>query len=96
MKMLVEFNNKKLCKALAGYAVSIPRCYWSKAKNKKSPKVLIKCGCCDEKFKIYLMGKEDDLIELGGVIMNIKWLRKFLNFIETNRKELNNGKEIAK
>lgn len=55
---------------------SVPRFYWSKGNKRQSPSVLVKCGNCDEKVRIYYdikdkIGKQiiqDDLIEINGVL----------------------------
>ena len=40
------------------------RVYHRKGTGKKSPRYLLKCGCCDEKIEIYY---GEDGLEIGGV-----------------------------
>lgn len=40
------------------------RVYHRKGRGKKSPRYLLKCGCCDEKLEIYY---SDNGLEINGV-----------------------------
>ena len=40
------------------------RIYHRKGTSKKTPRYLLKCGCCDEKLEIYYA---DDGLEINGV-----------------------------
>jgi len=40
------------------------RVYHKKGTGKKSPRYLLKCGCCDEKLEIFY---SEDGLEIGGV-----------------------------
>ena len=40
------------------------RVFHKRAKGKKTPRYLLKCGCCDSKLEIYY---SDDGLEIGGV-----------------------------
>jgi hypothetical protein len=55
----------------------IPRVYHRKARGKKSARLLIKCGDCDQKFEIhYGPGAED--LEIAGVLASVENWRKIL------------------
>lgn len=70
-----------------------PRCTWIKKKKLKegyrSGYIIIKCGCCNEKIKMYLPSKyeHDEHIELNGVLMDINWFEGLLEFIKKNKKK---------
>jgi hypothetical protein len=40
------------------------RVYHKKGSRKKTPRYLLKCGCCEQKLEIYYA---DDGLEIGGV-----------------------------
>ncbi len=40
------------------------RVYHKKGRSKKTPRYLLKCGCCEQKLEIYYAG---DGLEIGGV-----------------------------
>jgi len=40
------------------------RVYHKKARDKRSPRYLLKCGCCEQKLEVYY---SDDGLEIGGV-----------------------------
>jgi len=46
------------------YGQPMIRVYHRKGQHKKSPRYLLKCGCCDQKLEIYY---SDDGLEIGGV-----------------------------
>jgi len=51
------------------------RVYHKAGKGKKSPRYLLKCGCCQEKLQIYYA---DDGLEIGGVNGTIEDWREIL------------------
>ena len=51
------------------------RIYHKNAKGKKSPRYLLRCGCCEEKLQIYYA---DDGLEIGGVNGTIDDWREIL------------------
>ncbi|MBU1262089.1 hypothetical protein KKG61_01845 [bacterium] len=51
------------------------RVYHKKGYNKKSPRYLLKCGCCDEKIEIYY---DEDGLEIDGVNGSIENWRDIL------------------
>src|SRR4030042_3796077 len=51
------------------------RTYDRKGIRKKSPRYLLKCGCCDQKIEIYY---GDDGLEIGGVNGSIENWRDIL------------------
>jgi hypothetical protein len=68
----------------------IPRCWWSKAKKKRSAKVLIKCGDCDNKLEIYYDKEKsknsvdqaiNELIEINGILVDKKWWKELFKEI---------------
>ena len=40
------------------------RTYHKKRRERRGPRYLLKCGCCDEKLEIHY---GDDILEIGGV-----------------------------
>jgi len=77
-------TNKKGGK-LEGWC-AMPRCWWSKKESTisslKGPrtfinnKVLIKCGDCDKKVVIYYSNKEENWLELNGVLASKQWWKE--------------------
>ena len=55
-----------------GFAI---RDFHRKAQGKKSPRLLLKCGCCDEQVEIYY---DDDSLEINGVNGTIENWREIL------------------
>jgi len=51
------------------------RVYHKKERGKRSPRYLLKCGCCQEKLQIYYA---DDGLEIGGVNGAIEDWREIL------------------
>ncbi len=51
------------------------RVYHRKGSGKKSPRYLLKCGCCEEKVEIYY---SDDGLEINGVNGSIEDWRDIL------------------
>jgi hypothetical protein len=66
---------KPLQKGSDGYPV--PRVYHRKAHGKKSARLLIKCGDCDNKFEIYYGPQSEDL-EIAGVLASVENWREIL------------------
>jgi len=63
------------------YGMPILRFWHRKAAKKKSPSMLVKCGCCDEKVEIYYDAfphNEFPSIEINGVIASVNEWRKVL------------------
>src|SRR2546430_36439 len=58
-----------------GYPV--PRIYHRKARGKKSARLLIKCGDCDQKFEIYY-GPDGEDLEIAGVLASVAAWREIL------------------
>jgi len=47
---------------------TIPRIWRRKARDKQSPRLLVKCGCCDKQVEIYYStDRLDNLVEINGV-----------------------------
>lgn len=68
--MLINvLSNKRFTyvKSINGH---VPRFYWSKSRRKKMPSVLVKCGCCSEKVRIYYDHDDvdDNEFEINGVL----------------------------
>ncbi len=55
----------------------VPRVYHRKAYGKKSARLLIKCGDCDNKFEIYYGPQAEDL-EIAGVLASVEAWREIL------------------
>ena len=51
------------------------RLYHKKGYGKRSPRYLLKCGCCDERLEIYY---DEDGIEINGVNGSIEDWREIL------------------
>jgi len=68
-------NNKKLYQRYKEYP--LPRHYWSEKKKY----VLIKCGDCNEKVKIYY---GYDTLEVNGVIAHRDYWLNLLKFLYEN------------
>jgi len=65
------------------------RVYHRKRKGKKSPRYLLKCGCCEQELEIYYA---EDGLEIGGVNGAIEdWREILLPLLKT--KKLRNPKE---
>lgn len=58
-----------------GYPV--PRIYHRKARGKKSARLLVKCGDCDNRFEIYY-GPQDEDLEIAGVLASVENWRRIL------------------
>lgn len=55
----------------------IPRIYRRKAHGKKSARLLIKCGDCDQKFEIHY-GPDGEDLEIAGVLASVAAWRGIL------------------
>src|SRR5437016_11606601 len=60
-----------------GDGYPVPRVFHRKAYGKKSARLLIKCGDCDNKFEIYYGPQGEDL-EIAGVLASVKNWRRIL------------------
>ena len=69
-----------------GDGYPVPRVYRRKARGKKSARLLIKCGDCDQKFEIhYGPGGED--LEIAGVLASVEnWKKILLPLLKPFRK----------
>ena len=67
-------EKKRARKPGDGYPV--PRVFRRKARGKRSARLLIKCGDCDQKFDIHHAEGED--LEIAGVLASIENWRKIL------------------
>ncbi len=72
-KLFQKWNKKLVQHDEQGYWKL--RIWHRRAQEKKSPRLLIKCGCCDNKFEIYYDG--DDL-EIAGVLASKREWRRLL------------------
>jgi hypothetical protein len=65
-------------------------------KGKKAPKIVVKCGCCEEKVEIYLFENfsngEVTGLEIGGVFADIKEWRKILGPLLAKRRKVGSKK----
>jgi hypothetical protein len=60
-----------------GDGYPVPRVYHRKSRGKKSARLLIKCGDCDQKFEIYYGPQGEDL-EIAGVLASVENWREIL------------------
>ena len=60
-----------------GDGYPVPRVHHRKARGKKSARLLIKCGDCDNKFKIYY-GPDGEDLEIAGVLASVANWRTIL------------------
>ncbi len=60
-----------------GDGFPVPRVYRRKARGRKSARLLIKCGDCNQKFEIHY-GPEGDDLEIAGVLASIENWREIL------------------
>jgi hypothetical protein len=69
-----------------GNGYPLPRVYRRKARGKKSARLLIQCGDCDQKFEIhYKPGGED--LEIAGVLASVgNWRKILLPLLQTPRR----------
>lgn len=78
-----KLNNKRMYITDTN-GCSLPRCYWSRRKGKESPSVLVKCGDCNEKVKIYY-GK--GTLEVNGVLASNRFWKTLFEFLLKDKKE---------
>ncbi len=72
-KLFQRWNKKLVQRDEQGYWKL--RIWHRRAHNKKSPRLLVKCGCCDSKFEIYY---DDEELEIAGVLASKgEWRRLF-------------------
>ena len=81
-KQIILTNQKKY-KNYKQYP--LPRLYWTKQKGKISSSVLIKCGDCENKFRIYY-DENDKALEINGVIAHIDCWKVLLNELEERQR----------
>ena len=60
-----------------GNGYPVPRVFRRKARGKKSARLLIKCGDCDQKFEIHY-GPEGEDLEIAGVLASVETWRAIL------------------
>ena len=60
-----------------GDGFPVPRVFHRKARGKKSARLLIKCGDCDQKFEIHY-GPEGEDLEIAGVLASVETWRAIL------------------
>jgi hypothetical protein len=68
-------NQERARKLGDGYPV--PKVHHRKARGKKSARLLIKCGDCENKFEIYYGPQGEDL-EIAGVLASVENWRRIL------------------
>lgn len=77
MKTPAEFNHRMNQKRPEGYKAL--RVWAIPATKKKSPRLRIKCGCCDQKVVIYYgEGENADSLEINGVFGSVENWREIL------------------
>lgn len=69
-------NRKLLQRRADGY--SALRVFARKGRGKRSPRLLIKCGDCDNALEIYYDPKHPEDIEIGGVLGSTENWREIL------------------
>ncbi len=72
-KLFRKWNKKLVQSDKQGYWKL--RVWHRRAHDKQSPRLLIKCGCCDSKFEIYY---DDDDLEIAGVFASKREWRRLL------------------
>lgn len=70
---ILKRTNRFYCTRPEGYPHI--RIYHKKGPEKKMPRYLLKCGCCDEKLEIYY---DDEGLEINGVNGSIEDWREIL------------------
>jgi|GEM_PF-1213074 len=69
-----------------GDGFPVPRVYHRNARGKKSARLLIKCGDCDQKFEIHYEPDGEDL-EIAGVLASVEnWKKILLPLLKPFRK----------
>lgn len=67
--------NRRVC-VPDGEGCWLPRVYHRKARGKLMPRLLIKCGDCDQSFEISY--DDEGLLEIGGVLASVRSWRDLL------------------
>jgi hypothetical protein len=67
-------KNKKMCQSRKDGSLEL-RIFEKKGSGKKCPRLLVKCGCCDEKVEIYY---DKNFIEINGVNGSVASWREVL------------------
>ena len=63
----------------------MPRVYRRKGRAKRSARLLIKCGDCDNRFEIHY-GPEGEDLEIAGVLASVEnWRKIFLPLLKNSR-----------
>ncbi len=60
-----------------GDGYPVPRVYRCKPRGKRSARLLIKCGDCENKFEIYY-GPDGEDLEIAGVLASVENWREIL------------------
>ena len=69
-------NHKRFQRRADGFAAL--RVFHRRGSGKKSPRLLIKCGDCDNALEIYYDAKDPQDLEIGGVLGSIGNWREIL------------------
>jgi len=69
-------NRKVVQKRSDGY--SALRVYHRQGRGKRSPRLLVKCGDCDNALEIYYDAEHPEDIEIGGVLGSVENWRELL------------------
>ena len=69
-------NHKRFQRRADGYTAL--RVYHRQGRGKKSPRLLIKCGDCDNALEIYHDPKHPEDVEIGGVLGSVANWREIL------------------
>lgn len=72
-KLFQKWNKKLVQQEKQGYWKL--RVWHRRAHDKQSPRLLIKCGCCESGFEIYY---DDDDLEIAGVFASKREWRRLL------------------
>ncbi len=83
-------NHKRFQRRADGY--SALRVYHRKGTAKKSPRLLIKCGDCDNALEIYYDPKHPEDLEIGGVLGSVgNWREILLPLLEPKCEQRRRG-----
>ena len=87
---MTDPNHKRFQRRADGFAAL--RVYHRKGGGKKSPRLLIKCGDCDNALEIYYDPENPGDLEIGGVLGSVgNWREILLPLLETKRKQGKRG-----
>jgi hypothetical protein len=79
-----------------GDGFPVLRVYRRKAHGKKSARLLIKCGDCDEKFEIYY-GPDSEDLEIAGVLASVEnWRRILLPLLKESARQKTQYRSLDK